>query len=298
MADSRIPPLTLGTVQLGMPYGLGLARAGLDAETAEQILDAASAHGVRALDTARAYGSSEARIGRWLRARRPATSPFIASKFPPLSEGEGAEAVARALEATLRELGLERIDLYLGHRGGDLLRPGIAEALGACVAERKIGAFGASCYGVEEGRRLLDVPGLAALQLPLHLANTHAADSGLLEAAAQRGVAVFARSIFLQGLLLADPGALDFRFAAAAPALRELEALARRAGTTRAALAMAAVRTLPGVASIVVGVDSVAQLAETLAAFAAPIGRETVAEALAIGRTFPGALADPRHWKR
>lgn len=296
--DLRIPPLVLGTVQLGMPYGLGAARAGLGAAAAEAILDEAWARGLRGLDTARAYGEAEARIGHWLAARRPEPRPFIVSKFPPLAADEGAAAVARALDESRRALGLERIDVYLAHRGEDLLRPGVADALRAQAAAGTIGAFGASIYGADEGHRVLDVAGLTALQLPLHLANTEAAASGLLDAAARRGVAVFARSVFLQGLLLADPDALEPRFAAAAPALRELAALARRAAVTRAALALAAVRALPAVAAIVVGVDSADQLAETLAAHAQPVGAATAAEAMAIGRRFPAALADPRRWTR
>lgn len=294
--DSRIPPLLLGTAQLGMPYGLGAARAGIDEPAAHAILDAAWARGVRGLDTARAYGEAEARIGRWRRRRGPA--PFVVSKFPPLGESDGADAVAAALAASQRQLGLDRIDVYLAHRGSDLLRPGVLDALRAAAADGRIGAFGASIYGAAEGRSLLGIEDLAALQLPLHLADTAAADSGLLEAAARRGVAVFARSVFLQGLLLADPRALDRRFAAAAPALARLEDLARSAGTTRAALALAAVRALPAVAAIVVGVDSAAQLEETLAAQSAPPDRAAVAEALAIGRGFPRELADPRRWNR
>jgi len=294
---AALPPLMLGTAQLGMPYGLGAARAGIGEPAARAILDEAWARGIRGLDTARAYGDAEARVGRWLSGRPLARRPFVVSKFPPLAEGERADAVEGALEATLRALGIGQIDLYLAHRGADLLRPGIAEALRAFVADGKIGAFGASIYDDDEGRSLLDVSGLAALQLPLHLANTAAARSGLLDAAARRGVAVFARSVFLQGLLLADPRALDPFFTAAAPALRRLEGLARRAGTTRAALAIAAVRALPAVASIVVGVDSVAQLAETLAAHAERLGRDAIDEALAIGRDFPRTLADPRRWK-
>jgi aryl-alcohol dehydrogenase-like predicted oxidoreductase len=296
--ETRIAPLMLGTAQLSMPYGFGAARAAIDEPAAHAILDAAWARGIRGFDTARAYGEAEARIGRWLRRRKPAPAPFIVSIFPPLGESESGDAVEAALAASLRQLARDRIDVYLAHRGSDLLRPGVIDVLRTLAAAGKIGAFGASIYGAEEGRSLLGIEDLTALQLPLHLANTAASDAGLLEAAARRGVAVFARSVFLQGLLLADPHALDRDFSAAAPALARLEDLARGAGTTRAALALAAVRALPAVAAIVVGVDSVAQLDETLAAHAAPVDRAAVSEALAIGRGFPPELADPRRWNR
>lgn len=295
---ATVPPITLGTVQFGMPYGLGVARDGIDEPSVHTILDEAWARGIRCLDTARGYGEAEARIGRWLRKHAPTRRPFVVSKFPRLTAVESASAVEQALDLSRRDLGLERIDLYLAHRGADLLRPGVADALRTAVAAGKIGAFGASIYGPEEAAGLLEIQGLAALQLPLSLANTAAAESGLLGAAARRGVAVFARSVFLQGLLLSDPRTLDPFFSGACAALGRLEDLARKAGTTRAALAMAAVSALPAVASIVIGVDSAAQLVETLAAHPNVLDRETLAAALSIGQTFPPEIADPRRWKR
>jgi len=293
-----VPPIMLGTAQLGMPYGLGAARRGLDEATAQNILDKAWRNGIRGIDTARAYGAAEARIGRWLKERAPAPMPLIVSKFPRLDGVEPARAVEDALALSLRALGVGRIDLYLAHYGADLLHPGVADSLRRCMAAGKIGVFGASVYDPEEAERLLEIPGLAALQMPLNIANTAAADSGLLAEASRRGIAIFARSIFLQGLLLCDAQARDARFSAATPALDRLEALARDTGISRAALALAAVRALPGIASIVIGVDSVAQLAETIAASNQRVDRATIDAALAIGRSLPTELADPRRWSR
>ena len=60
----------LGTVQLGLTYGLGEHAAKPTEEAAFAILDRAVDLGVNTLDTANNYGDSEAVIGRWLNKRR------------------------------------------------------------------------------------------------------------------------------------------------------------------------------------------------------------------------------------
>lgn len=290
--------ITLGTVQLGMPYGIGAARAGISEETALAILDEAWSHGIRCFDTARMYGQSERRIGQWLDTHAIPRKPLIISKFPALDTVDTESAIAQSLAVSRRALGVARVDVYLAHRGSDLLRPGAVEALAKHVAKGEIGSFGASLYDAANARALLELPGIAALQLPIHLANLSAYESGLLERAAIRGVAIFARSVFLKGLLLRDSATLESEFSGAAAPLARLERLARNANTTQAALALAVVRSLPGVSSIVIGVDSVRQLAENLTAYRERIAPEIVADAIDIGRSFPPELADPRRWRR
>ena len=57
----------LGTAQLGLAYGRTNAVGNLSDEAALDLLEAAYASGVREIDTARAYGLSEQRIGEFVR---------------------------------------------------------------------------------------------------------------------------------------------------------------------------------------------------------------------------------------
>src|SRR5215813_9446481 len=127
-----------------MPYGLGDARIGLGEDTVQGILDAAWDGGIRSFDTAPAYGNAELRLGRWLAHRSYARSPFLISKFPALPETDGAQDIVESLDQSRKELGVDRIDLYLAHRGRDLLRPAVSHILRQCISKGKIGAFGAS----------------------------------------------------------------------------------------------------------------------------------------------------------
>ena len=296
---SSIGRITLGTAQIGLPYGIGAAAGGMHLAAALEILDRAAVLGICKLDTARAYGNAERRIGQWLAGRRGASRPVIVSKFPALVSGDPVTALRFALDESKAALGLQKIDLYLAHRHGDLLLPGVVTALRRMIDAGEIGGFGASIYSPEDGERVLAIEGLAALQLPYNLANTALADSGLIARARGAEIAVYGRSVFLQGLLVADPVRLPNRLADAGPVLMRLAALAERSGTTLMAIALSAAFFIEGITSIVLGADNGDQISDVAAlASAAPTDLDIVAEARAIASELPEALRDPRRWPR
>ena len=75
-----ISVLSLGTVQLGLNYGINNADGKPTQEASNAILDCAMAKGINCLDTAAAYGDSEVVIGNWLKTVDPAKRPFIVTK--------------------------------------------------------------------------------------------------------------------------------------------------------------------------------------------------------------------------
>jgi diketogulonate reductase-like aldo/keto reductase len=105
--------------------------------------------GYRHIDTAQSYGNEES-VGRALRESGvPRHEVFVTTKFFP---GNG-DPVA-ALEASLRRLGLEHVDLYLVHwpQGGPIWAwPGMERAREAGYAR----SIGVSNFGVDDLRQLL-----------------------------------------------------------------------------------------------------------------------------------------------
>jgi aryl-alcohol dehydrogenase-like predicted oxidoreductase len=107
----------LGTNNLGMK---------LDADQSAEVVHAALDHGITLFDTADSYGAAEQRLGELLRSARD--DVIIATKFGSdvrrrgLSNGEdwGARGarryIRRAVEASLRRLRTDWIDLYQLHR--------------------------------------------------------------------------------------------------------------------------------------------------------------------------------------
>lgn len=294
----RLASLTLGTAQIGMPYGVANGSAWPDEAGSLEILDAAWSQGVTALDTAESYGDAEARIGRWF--AEVGHKPLIVSKFPRLPAG-GAADVAASLEASLarshQALGGWGPHFYLAHHAPDIFRPGAADTLRRLVDDGALRAFGVSVYSPQEAEAALEVPGLSALQAPLSVFDWRLARSGLLDRCRDGGVAVFARSVYLQGLLFLDPSDLPDHLAPARRILSRMRVLAAETGRSLESLALVPVRDLPGVASIVFGAANAEQVAATVTALdALPLPAKALQEIVTLAADLPSHVIDPRQW--
>lgn len=288
--------ITLGTVQFGMPYGKAKPTLPPDARALAATLDAALDGGITCLDTAGNYGDAESRIGGWLRGRRD--RPLIVSKLPPVDrpDEDVPGHVDTCLAASLAALGVDRLDGYLVHRADDLHRPGVADRLRAAVDDGRIRTFGVSVYEPRQLDRALAVAGIGAVQLPASVFDQRFADAGLIGRCADRGIVVFVRSLFLQGALFLEPDRLPPHLLPLQPAMRHLRAIAAEAGCPLASLALAAVLTLPGVTSAVIGVGSPQELCDNLAACKAMPPDEAAASARKAAGGLPDAILDVRRW--
>jgi aryl-alcohol dehydrogenase-like predicted oxidoreductase len=131
-----------------------------DEPTSRAILDRAAEGGVDFLDTSDAYplggeldtrGATEEILGRWLHGQRDrfilATKCFIATGPAPFDAGNSRKHIISAVEASLRRLQTDYIDLYQLH-GYDQNTP-IDETLGALddlVHQGKVRYIGASNF--------------------------------------------------------------------------------------------------------------------------------------------------------
>ena len=120
------------------------------------VLDAALAAGINTLDTARVYAQSEHVIGQWLGGHRDEVVIISKCAHPSLLHPMRLteKDIRKDLETSLRELGTDRIDIYLFHRDHPSVEPGaMIEIMNALKSEGKIDAFGASNWTYERFRR-------------------------------------------------------------------------------------------------------------------------------------------------
>lgn len=251
--------LALGTAQFGLAYGLN-NQAGQPTPTAvAEVLAAARAAGLTLLDTAAAYGNSEARLGELIGANADFE---LITKVPA---GPPAQ-VALHLAESLARLRREQVYGVLFHAFGPLqAEPAAWEALQAARAAGQVARIGVSLYHPHEAEWLLAQNWDADLvQVPYNVLDQRFAT--VLPQLAARGVEVHVRSAFLQGLLLREPNSLPPFFSPLASKLTHLRALAAGAGVPLPAALLLFAAYAPGVARAVIGVDSVANLHENLEA--------------------------------
>jgi len=142
--DKPVSRIVQGTVMLDQA----------DPTTGYALLDAAVAAGCTAFDTARHYGrGSEAVFGQWLRDRGLGDRIVVLGKGAHHSAERRRvtpEDIAADLEESLRQFGIEQIDLYLLHRDDPDVPVGpIVAALDGHRRAGKILAYGGSNWSHE-----------------------------------------------------------------------------------------------------------------------------------------------------
>lgn len=188
----RVSEISLGTVEIGMPYGLGDNLSAPDAEAAARLLNHALDIGINFIDTARAYGESEAIIGRAVSSRR--NEFFLVSKVLPSSPASIAES--------LRLLRTDFIDIMMIHSAPvEVIDRGeVLEALQDWKRKGHIGTIGASVYGEEAAVAAIESGGYDCLQIAYSVLDRNP-ESRVIALAREKGVGLVARSVLLKGAL-------------------------------------------------------------------------------------------------
>lgn len=293
--------LVLGSAQWGMPYGIANASGPPSDRELARLIALAHDAGIRTIDTARAYGTSEARIGRALAG---ASDWRVVTKLAPDAGGPGIEVgaalerVAASLEESRAALGLATLPVVLLHRhaqrhvfGGKLWRTLRAEREAG-----RIGQLGISTANPEEAWAALDDPEVECLQVATSLLDLRLHRQGFFPRARELGRTVYVRSVYLQGVAHLGSARLPIFLAALAPALQTIERFARELGIAPRPLYLAFVRELPGVHPIL-GCESADQLAQGLRDWEdETIDGALLAALLERLPTADAALVDPSRW--
>ena len=177
-SDLQVTPVTLGTMTFGKEA---------DEDTSRALLDQYVEAGGNLIDTADVYskGLSEEIIGRWLQASGKRDDVFIATKARFAMEKGGPRGLhpdylRGAIEANLRRLGIDTIDLFQPHTFDPLVP--IAEWLGLIkefIDEGKIRYLGVSNFLSYQLQETLDIakyehlPTVVSLQPQYNLLDRH-----------------------------------------------------------------------------------------------------------------------------
>ncbi|NHZ64100.1 aldo/keto reductase [Massilia genomosp. 1] len=326
-----VSPLALGTMTFGTP------RWGVDEAGARTLFDTYLGQGGNLIDTADIYsgGASEEMVGRFIADAGVRERVVLSTKFGfnasasplaahavqagnPNAGGAGAKNIHRALDASLKRLGTDYIDLYWMHIW-DGVTPveEIMQTLGDLVRVGKIRYVGFSdmpawlamkAATIAAERR---VPGPVAMQLEYSLV-ARDIEREHVPAALEAGMAVMPWSPlaggFLSGKYQRGQGAGAGRLGGANPfgdskfteknwaILDVLTEVAAEQERAPAQVALAWVLGRPGVATVLVGASTPAQLHDNLAALGCTLTPGQRARLDAVSAMAPGftdSLASP-----
>ena len=202
-SDLQVSTISFGTWAFGGDWGA------FDRDEATSAIHRALDLGITFFDTAQAYGFgvSERLLGEALRGAAPREDIVIATKGGLRKDGDalvrdaGRSWLRSGVESSLRNLGVDHVDLYQVH-WPDEHTPAeeTAAALEELVDEGKIRHVGVSNYGVKEMDALASHGRLETLQPPYHMFRREIEDE-ILPYADEHDVGVLVYGPMAHGIL-------------------------------------------------------------------------------------------------
>ncbi|MEY3581548.1 MAG: hypothetical protein RLZ02_501 [Actinomycetota bacterium] len=281
--------IVLGGAQLGLPYGILNGGETLSREEVARILDTAVDHGIDSIDTAIAYGQSESIIGETSQNRFK-----IISKLPPLPVdiSNVSEWVHSQVQGSLSRLKYTSLDALLLHRPQDLTGAQGAElyaAIGSLMAEKMIHRFGVSIYSPDDLEGIIGTFDIHVVQAPLNVFDRRIL--GVTDQLSALNIEVHARSVFLQGVLIASPKDRPQRFEPWSEHFALFDEWVRSSGVSAMACCLGFALQQPGIAKLVIGTTSAESLDETMNSIP-----NSVLEVPTHLQSSVEQLIDPRFW--
>lgn len=306
-----LPRIGFGAAQLG-----NLFHAISDEEAAAAV-DAAWDLGVRYFDTAPFYGLglSERRLGHAL-AGRPRADFQISTKVGRVLERSPETAnrrdetfdvpadhvcrwdfsrggIRRSLERSLERLGLEQIDIAYLHDPDDHWHEASTSGIEALRELREEGLVGAIGAGMNQSRMLAefvrnDLVDVVMVAGRFTLLDQRARDD-LLPAALEHGVAVVAAGVYNSGVLsratIPDDARYEYESAPAelVERARAIAEVCKDFGVALPAAAMQFPFRHPAVSTVVVGMRTAQQVADSVTRAAMPIPEDLWSELERVG---------------
>jgi aryl-alcohol dehydrogenase-like predicted oxidoreductase len=261
-----VSEISLGTVELGMDYGIASAGEKLrpDEAQATRLLHRALDLGVNLIDTARTYGNSEEIIGRAIANRRSEFSLVSKVKtFPSLLPQERRQRMIASVEESLRQLRTEWLDLLLLHpvASDELVDLELADVLDA-MRRRGLTRFtGVSVYQLNSALTAIRSGRFDCLQIAWNLLDRRT-EAEVIRLAAVENVGLMVRSVLMRGVLTHRYQYLPDSLAPIRDAVSRLVKLVGEAGISLPELAYRYILSQPGPITALAGTGRIAELEE------------------------------------
>lgn len=283
--------LVLGTAQFGMDYGINNERGKIPREEVFEILNEALSSGIDTFDTAYAYGESESVIGEF--AKTFQENLKIISKLPKCEPSE----VESFFNISVDRLGVDSLYGYYIHSfQNHMENPGIWEILEEMKACGRIEKIGFSLYYPSELEYILNNnTNVDMIQVPYSVFDRRF--EKYFPILTNKNVKVYVRSVFLQGLGFRDPLKLKGNFEKIKDKILGLRSISKKMNIPLAALFLNFAILNNYVDRVVIGVDSLENLKETVASSSQDNEVQLIMEELASFRENDEQIILPVNWK-
>ena len=292
--------LCLGTVQLGLDYGIeGGKKPCFDG--AVRRLEYAFELGIRAYDTAETYGCAEEVLGKFIsQNRKKAGELRIFSKmdsvaFDSPDQERWKTEIEKHLDETLTKLQIDHIDTFLLHNAKRAYSTELLEILAEIQKTGKVIHTGVSVYEVDEALACKDLKAVNYIQMPFGLLDQRMKNAGLFNKRNDLKIAV--RSIFTQGLLFMEESRIPNSLEGIKPYIKVLDELCKKWGYSAYEIAVGYVKSNQSIDYLVFGTDTGQQIEEMVKVYEkVNLSSELVLELETYFSNIDKKLVVPTYW--
>jgi aryl-alcohol dehydrogenase-like predicted oxidoreductase len=286
--------LILGTVQMGLDYGVNNYSGKISFSESCAILLEAYKNGIIVLDTAEAYGNAHQVIGDFHRLN-PKVKFKVITKIP---DNTVIDEVEQKIKKYCEELHTDVLEVLMFHSfdtykncNKDL------DVLESLKRDGVIKHIGVSTYTNEQIEELLLDDRISVVQLPFNLLDNESIRGDLLKKLKIKGKIVHTRSAFLQGLFFAESSKNKLIYNELSDEIDVVKKIAESENTTIINLAQSYCVNQKNIDNVLIGVDSVKQLVDNLEAlnYVISVKSKSKINAIKVKNT---DLLNPSLWKR
>ena len=283
--------MILGTVELGLDYGVNNNSGKTTKKQALELLDIAWNNGIRELDTAAAYGDAEEIIGY------SEHNFLIDTKLPVSISGERC---ADCLSEACMKLKTNSLNILYLHSFEQVNNAEIVEFLREQKDKGIIKQIGISIYEPSEMQYITkQLHYVDVIQFPFNVFdNCRWVEQ--IQQAKEAQKKLYARSIFLQGLIFKDRHDNFIRSIGAIDYIESLQKICKEADTSIAELACHYVLQEPHIDEIIIGCQTTNDVLVNTNILNSKknLDTELMQRISELSKTIPINVVDPRRWKR
>lgn len=265
--------LILGTVQMGLNYGINNSKGKINLNEAYGIFEKAYESGIIILDTAESYGNAHQIIGDF-HALNPEIRFKVITKVPPFERIGNIEV---KIEQYLTEMNINQLEGFMFHSFKSYKEnQKIISKLSLLKKKGLVKHIGVSIYTNDELETLLFDDKIELIQMPFNLLDNFSLRGKLMQEAKRKGKIIHTRSAFLQGLFFKGLKDKHPVVQALKQQLTEINKISESKGISIATLALAYCKQQTCIDQVLIGVDSIDQLLINLEANNCQLHENTV----------------------
>lgn len=277
--------MILGTVELGLNYGINNKLGKPTRTQAFELLDTTWNLGIRELDTAVAYGDAEEIIGTY--QKETGHQFLVDTKLPPQKEYCVLASCRRLNTAHLNVLYLHSFEQCKNEV--DFLQEQKQTGL--------VNYIGISIYEPHEMQYICDfLPCIDVIQFPFNVFDNYRWGAQILRAK-EAGKLLYVRSIFLQGLIFKSPQDEFVQSIGATEFLEKLVELAKENKLSIAELAYSYVSQISEIDEIIIGCQTAQDVKMNVSMKKKVLSSTVINEITSMSKKVPNKVIDPRKWK-